>query len=57
MIVALFFLFNGISTFMDYLKPNPSFVEVVVLINPKLKGDKGVPIFPKGMSPKLNVIA
>ena len=42
----VFFLFNGISTFVDYL-----------MAKPLLPEEQGVHTFPKGICQKVNVIA
>ena len=52
------FLFNGISTFIGYLMPNPSFLEeqqCFYLTHSWV--DKRVHTFPKGICQKMNVIA
>ena len=51
---ALVALSNGISTFMGYLMPNPSFSKNISF-NLYL-GDKGVHNFLKGISSKVNVV-
>ena len=49
-----FFVFNGISTFVGYLIPKP-FSKPFYLTHSW--EDKGVHNFPKGICPKVNVIA
>ena len=53
MIYTLVSLFNDISTFVDYLIPNPSLQKYYLIHN---WGDKGVHAFPRGISPKVNAI-
>ena len=51
-------LFNGISTFMDYLMPKPSLKKYSDdIIQPITGRDKGVHAFPLGISQKVNIIA
>ena len=53
-----FLCFNGISTFVDYLMPKPSFKknnsDAIYPITGRIGG---VHTFPKGICPKVNVIA
>ena len=58
--VISFFLsfFNGISTFVGYLIPTPSFQKNSSETNiTQSSEDKGVPTFPKSICQKVNVIA
>ena len=57
--LVLLFLFNGISTFVVYLMPNPfSEKNINSISNPSLgRADMGVLILPKNICLKVNVIA
>ena len=50
---VLFFVFNGMSTFMS--QSHPCRRTAAIIFNPLLE-DKGVHIFPKGIYPKVNII-
>ena len=50
-ILVLFLCFNGISTFGSYFMPKPSLNYLI-----HCKKDEEVHAFPKGISPKINVI-
>ena len=51
-----FYLLNGISTFMIYVKQNTSFLENMLDSIWPISGEEEVHAFPKGISPKVNVI-
>ena len=50
-------LFNGISTIVDYLIPKLQLIEQHWYYLTHSCGNKGVYVFPKGICPKVNVIA
>ena len=48
---GLFSLFNGIPNFVGYLMPEPCTIQLIA------EGNKRVCTFPKGICPKVNIIA
>ena len=56
--ISLVSLFNGISTFVDYLMPKPSLWKTaVILFKSLLEEIRAFIPFSRGISPKVNVIA
>ena len=56
--MVLFLLFNGISTFLSYLMPNPSLLKNSSgSISSTVGRDKEVHAFPKGTSSNVNILA